>query len=179
MRCALLGGEPRQRQVVQVDEAVQQVAGGVDLDRQPPFGEVDLDLVRALPQAAADFGLVLAQQVVDELLAGVAGDLLGRVHEAQGRGRDDRLLHRHVGVAQGHVQVAVRVPLVAERPPVSRGIRRMWPAVNGILKPSGAVFGSPCTQYVQKLWYFRCSPSVMTGEPVASNRSIVSRIASS
>ena len=47
---------------------------------------------------------------------GVAGDLVGRVHEAQGRGRDDRLLHRHVGVPQGHVQVAVRVPLVAERP---------------------------------------------------------------
>ena len=58
---------------------------------------------------------MLAQQVVDELLAGVAGDLVGRVHEAQGRGRDDRLLHRHVGVPQGHVQVAVRVPLVAER----------------------------------------------------------------
>jgi SRSO17 transposase len=35
------------------------------------------------------------------------------------------------------------------------------------------------TQYVQKLWYFRCSPSVITGELVASNRSIVSRIASS
>ena len=113
---AVLGGEPRQGQVVQVDEAVQQVAGRVDLDRQPPLGEVDLHLVRALPQAVADLGLVLAQQVVDELLAGVAGDLVGRVHEAQGRGRDDRLLHRPVGVLQGHVQVAVRVPLVAERP---------------------------------------------------------------
>ena len=31
-------------------------------------------------------------------------------------------------------------------PPVSRGIRRVCPAENGILKPSGAVFGSPCTQ---------------------------------
>ena len=62
---------------------------------------------------------------------------------------------------------------------MSRGIRRMWPAENGILKPSGAVFGIPWTQYVQKLWYFLCSPSVMTGEPVASNRSMVSRIASS
>ncbi len=91
------------------------VAGRVDLDRQPPLGEVDLHLVRALPQAAADLGLVLAQQVVDELLARVAGDLVGRVHEAQGRRRDDRLLHRHVGVPQGHVEVAVGVPLVAER----------------------------------------------------------------
>jgi hypothetical protein len=62
---------------------------------------------------------------------------------------------------------------------VSRGIRRVWPAANGILNPSGAVFGIPWTQYVQKLWYFRCSPSVMTGEPVASNRAMVSRIAAS
>ena len=64
-------------------------------------------------------------------------------------------------------------------PAVSRGIRRRCPAANGILKPSGAVFGRPCTEYVQKLWYFRCSPSVITGEPVASNRSMVSRTASS
>ena len=61
---AFLGGEPRQREVVQVDEAVEQVPGGVDLDGEPPFGEVDLHLVRALLQAAAHLGLVLAQQVV-------------------------------------------------------------------------------------------------------------------
>lgn len=29
-------------------------------------------------------------------------------------------------------------------------MRRTWPAANGILKPSGAVVGNPCTQYVQK-----------------------------
>ena len=72
---AILGREPRQRKVVQVDEAVEQTAGRIDLDRQPALREVDLDLVRALLQAAADLGLVLVQQVVDELLAGVTGDL--------------------------------------------------------------------------------------------------------
>src|SRR5687767_2666905 len=41
------------------------------------------------------------------------------------------------------------------------------------------MLGKPCTQYVQKLWYFRCSPSEITGEPVASNSSTVWRIASS
>jgi hypothetical protein len=46
-------------------------------------------------------------------------------------------------------------------------------------KPSGSVFASPCTEYVQKLWYFRCSPSVTTGEPVASKRCSVSRMAAS
>ena len=118
--------------------------GGVDLDRQPTLREVDLDLVGALLQAAADLGFVLVQQVVDELLARVAGNLVGRIHEAQRRGRDDRLLHRHVGVAQGHVQVAVGMPSCSGTGrAVSRGIRRVWPAENGILKPSGAVFGSP------------------------------------
>ena len=90
-------------------------AGRIDLDRQPSFGEVDLHLMRALGQAAPDLGLVLVQQVVDELLARVAGNPLGRIHEAQRRGRDDRLLHRHVRVAQGDVQVAVRVAAIAER----------------------------------------------------------------
>src|SRR5258706_29890 len=47
-----------------------------------------------------------------------------------------------------------------------------------MVKPSGAVFASPCTQYVAKLKYFLCSPSVTTGEPAASNRSMVSRTAS-
>ena len=35
-------------------------------------------LCAPFPQAVADLGLVLAQQVVDELLARVAGDLVGR-----------------------------------------------------------------------------------------------------
>ena len=98
-------------------------------------------------QAAADLGLVLAQQVVDELLARVAGDLVGGIHQAQGRGRDDRLLHRHVRVA--HAPRRGSCPRTAGSGTgraVSRGIRRVWPAANGILKPSGAVFGSPCTQ---------------------------------
>jgi hypothetical protein len=58
-------------------------------------------------------------------------------------------------------------------------MRRVWPAANGMAKPSGAVLASPCTLYVQKLWYLRCSPSVITGEPVASKRSTVSRMAAS
>jgi hypothetical protein len=59
-------------------------------------------------------------------------------------------------------------------PAVSLGMRRVWPSEKGIVNPSGDEFGSPCTEYVQKLSNFRCSPSVMTGEPVASNRTIVS-----
>src|SRR5688500_9236145 len=58
-------------------------------------------------------------------------------------------------------------------------MRRVWPAANGILKPSGAVFSRPWTEYVQKLSYLRCSPSVITGDPVASKRSMVSLTAAS
>jgi hypothetical protein len=48
---AVLRGESRQREVVEVDEAVEEMPGRVDLDRQTPFREVDLNLVRALLQA--------------------------------------------------------------------------------------------------------------------------------
>ena len=67
-------GKTRQREIVQVDEAGEQVAAGIDLHRQPALREIDLHLVRALLQAAAHLGLVLAQQVVDELFARVAFD---------------------------------------------------------------------------------------------------------
>ena len=78
---------------------------------------------------------------------GVAGDPVGRIHQAQRGGRDDRLLHRHVRVALRDLQEAVRVAAGSGTGPrVSRGMRRTWPAANGILKPSGAVFGSPCTR---------------------------------
>src|ERR1700676_5538786 len=44
--------------------------------------------------------------------------------------------------------------------------------------PSGARFGRPSMGYVAKLG-LPCSPSVITGEPVASNSSMVSRTARS
>src|SRR3984893_2478317 len=66
---ALLWREPRQREVVQVNEAVEKISGRVDLHGQPSFGEVDLNLVRTLFQAAPNLGFMLAQEIVNELLA--------------------------------------------------------------------------------------------------------------
>ena len=57
----ICGGEARQRQIVEIDKALQEIPGRVDLKRQPSFGEVDLHLVRALAQAGAHLGLVLAE----------------------------------------------------------------------------------------------------------------------
>src|SRR6266436_2286604 len=66
-------------------------------------------------QAAQYLGFVLIQQIVDELLARIIWDALGRVHQTQGRRRYHRLLDRHVRVAHGNVQVTVCVPPVTER----------------------------------------------------------------
>ena len=45
MRWRSVGGEARQREIVQVDEAVEEMPGGIDLYRQPSFREVDLYFV--------------------------------------------------------------------------------------------------------------------------------------
>src|ERR1044072_696754 len=79
----LLAVESRQGQVIKVDEALQQISGGIDFDSQSCFGEVDLDLVRALEQTSANLGFVLAQQVFYELVAWVTGDLFRWVHETK------------------------------------------------------------------------------------------------
>ena len=66
----LLGREKRaSARLFRSMKLCEKFARRVDLDRQPALGEVDLDLVRALSQATAHLGFVLAQQVVDELLA--------------------------------------------------------------------------------------------------------------
>src|SRR5207253_7235528 len=56
---ALFRREPRQREIVQVDEAVEEMPGGIDLDGQPSFGEVHLNLVRSLLQAQPYLRFVL------------------------------------------------------------------------------------------------------------------------
>ena len=113
---ALLRREPRERQVVQVDETREQLAGRIHLHGQAAFGEVDLHLHGALLEAAAHFGHVLAQQIIDELLAWIARQCLGWVHEAQSRRRNHRLLQRLAGVAPCDVQIGVGIALVPERP---------------------------------------------------------------
>ena len=80
---ALFGGESREGKIVEIDETVEKIPGRIDLDRETAFGEVDLDLVRALLQAIANLDLVLSQQVLDEFLARVPGNIVRRIHKAQ------------------------------------------------------------------------------------------------
>ena len=56
-----LNREPGQREIIQIDKAVKKVPGRIYLDSEPPFSEIDLNLVGALSQAIADLGFVLAQ----------------------------------------------------------------------------------------------------------------------
>src|SRR3984885_10853528 len=94
---------------------MEKISTGVNLDRETSLSEVNLNFVSALSQAGTYLSLMFAEQVVNELLAGIVRELLRWVHKSQSRGRDNRLLHGHVSVAQGVVQVAVSVPIITER----------------------------------------------------------------
>jgi hypothetical protein len=72
------------RDIVQVNEAVQKKPGGINLHGQSSFGEVHLNLVRTLFQAAPYLGFMLAQQNVHEMLARIIQNRLVWVHETQG-----------------------------------------------------------------------------------------------
>ena len=65
---SVLGRESREGKVIQIDEPVQQFAGRIELDGEPPFREVDLDFPRTFPQAVAHFCLMLSQQIIEKLL---------------------------------------------------------------------------------------------------------------
>ena len=73
---AILGGESRQREIVQIDEAVQQISGGIDLDRQPAFREVDLNLVAPFSRQLRISVSCSRSRSWMNCLAGVAGNLV-------------------------------------------------------------------------------------------------------
>ena len=39
--------------IIQINETAEKIPGSIDLDGEPPFGEVDLHFVRALVEASA------------------------------------------------------------------------------------------------------------------------------
>src|SRR5438876_2039336 len=112
---ALLWRETREREVVQVDETVKELPGGIDLHGKPRFGEVYLNLMCSFLQAASHLGFMLAQQIFDELLPRIARNAFGWVHQAQGRWRYHGLLDWYVRVAHGHIQVRICVAHIAKR----------------------------------------------------------------
>ena len=49
-----------------------------------------------------------------EVRSPFSGDLVGRIHEAQGRRRNDRLLHRDPRVTQGDIEVTISRDLIVK-----------------------------------------------------------------
>jgi hypothetical protein len=78
-----IGGEPRERQIVQTNETVQKFARVIQFDRQSTFREINLHFVSALLETPANLYFVFAQQIVNEFLARVPWNIFRRVHEAE------------------------------------------------------------------------------------------------
>jgi hypothetical protein len=112
----LLRREALEDTVVELDEAAEELSGGIELEREPRFGEVDLDLVRAALEAASDVCLGLAEQIVDERLPRIALDPVLRVEKAERGGRDDSLFEGPGRGALTLLEVCLRIGPVAERP---------------------------------------------------------------
>ncbi len=106
---ALLGREAIERPVVQGDKALQELFGRIEFDRQPPLREVDLDVVGAGPQRAANVGLMLPEKIAEKRLSGIAVDGLLRVEQAQGRSGNDRLLDGHLRIALRRLQITIGI----------------------------------------------------------------------
>ena len=110
----------------------------VELERRRPSVKSIWTVAPAV-EAAADVGRGLVDEVVEEGLARVAGDAVGRVEEAERRSRDHGLLERRACVFRGRHRDTTRVASRSGTDPRSgRGSCRVWPSLNGIVTPPGA-----------------------------------------
>src|SRR5262249_44672322 len=80
---ALGGAEARQREIVEIDEAVEQRAARLDFHGEPAFGEIDLHCMCSLVQATAYLAGMLIEEVSDELFARITSERLLRIHQAE------------------------------------------------------------------------------------------------
>ena len=113
---SLVGGKTLDQQTVQIDETLQKSPRRIELDREPPFREIDLDDMRAFLQAAPDLAFLLVEKIIEVILPRIAVDAALRIQQTQGGRRNDGLLDRHMRVALGSLQIHVGRGAVAERP---------------------------------------------------------------
>src|SRR5271165_2092713 len=83
------GGKAIQYLVVECNEAAQQAARGIELERQSALGKVNLHARRARFERAPDIRFSLVPQVGKKLLARVAFDSVSRIQKAQRRSRNN------------------------------------------------------------------------------------------
>src|SRR5438105_15602408 len=104
--------ESPQRKVVQVDKAVEQKTGRIELHREPPFREVDLDLACSFLPTPTNLGIMLAQEVVDVFVPRVSGKLIRGLHQDHCGQGNNRLVQRLVREAQCDIDKTDRKALV-------------------------------------------------------------------
>ena len=90
--------------------------GRIELHRKPTFGEIDLDDMGALLQAAPDLAFLFVEEIIEIILPRIAVDAALRIQQTQGGRRNDGLLDRHMRVALGSLQIDVGRGAIAERP---------------------------------------------------------------
>ena len=102
---------------------------GSSLSASRPSVKSIWTLCDAFFEAAPHLVFMFVQEIVDEFLPRVTGNRFRRIHEAQRRRRNDRLLQGHVRIAPGDVDKTVRAHQITKRPsrqprPLARVMRR-------------------------------------------------------
>ena len=113
---AFLPREAVQDAVDQVDERPQELLGRIELHREPPFSEVDLDVVGPGLERSSDVRLGLLHQIGDERVMRIAFHAVQRIEQGQGGGRDHSLLERPRGVPFRPLEIGPDVRRVPEGP---------------------------------------------------------------
>jgi hypothetical protein len=88
--------EALDQRTVQIDETLQKSPRRIELDREPPFREIDLDDMCAFLQAVPDFAFRLVEKIIEVILPRIAVDAALRIQQTQGGRRNDGLLDRHM-----------------------------------------------------------------------------------
>src|SRR5271156_7137668 len=112
---ALGRSEAVQDLVVQIDEAAEETARRVELEREPALGEINLDIGCAGFESSTDIGFGFVDEISEEGFPRVAGYLRCRIQEAQSGSGDDGLLNGALCIAAGRREIAIGVNAVAER----------------------------------------------------------------
>src|SRR5258708_25133022 len=113
---ALVRRETIQNPIVQIDEAAQEAARWVELQREPALGKVNLNSRSAGIEGPANISLGFVDQVSNKSLPRVVFDPVSGVKQAQCRRRDDGLFHRAPRVVASGFEKAVGVDSVTKRP---------------------------------------------------------------
>src|SRR5580692_1055165 len=100
--------------VVQLNECIQQSAGGIELECQAPFRKVDLHAHGVGFQTLTNVPRCILNKVFQERLARIPVQYTLRIEQAQRRCRNHSLFHRPVSVSLSGLKVGHSIDAIAE-----------------------------------------------------------------